>query len=226
MHTFIKTIALFLMLATPATSQGVFDIGVLTNTLSIDTSPRANTKKEAPPLSANRLSFQFSDNVRRQYLTQFLTTIRSNDPIVARDIENILLSTDAIDRLRSEMKSAGLKSNNIADVYAVYWTKAWLGARGRKDNLSTAQIITIRNRVATAMLSTPVLLAQTDAQKQELAEAMFIQSALIPAFIESTKSAPVQLAQMKMAIAKGAKNFGLDLEKMTLTAQGFRSTKK
>jgi hypothetical protein len=44
--------------------------------------------------------------------------------------------------------------------------------------------------------------------------------------IESTKSDPVQLAQLKMAIAKGAKNFGLDLEKMTLTAQGFRSTKK
>jgi hypothetical protein len=33
------------------------------------------------------------------------------------------------------------------------------------------------------------------------------------------------LAQTQKAIAQGAKNFGLDLEKMTLTAQGFRSTK-
>jgi fumarylacetoacetate (FAA) hydrolase family protein len=76
------------------------------------------------------------------------------------------------------------------------------------------------------MLSTPALLAKTDAQKQELAEAMFIQSALIPVFIESTKSDPVQLAQMKMAIAQGAKGFGLDLDKINLTSQGFRPAKK
>jgi hypothetical protein len=64
MRTFIKTIVLFFLLTTPATAQGVFDIGVLTNTLSIDTSPRANTKKD-PAVSANRLSFQFSEDVRR-----------------------------------------------------------------------------------------------------------------------------------------------------------------
>jgi hypothetical protein len=69
------------------------------------------------------------------------------------------------------------------------------------------------------MLSTPALLAKTDAQKQELAEAMFIQSALIPVFIESTKSDPVQLAQ-------GAKGFGLDLDKINLTSQGFLPAKK
>jgi hypothetical protein len=224
MQTFIKTIVLLLMPIAPATAQGVFDIGVLTNTLSIDTSPSANTKK-APTVSANKLSFQFSDNVRKQYLTQFLTTIRANNSAVARDIENILLSTDAIDRLRSKMKSAGLKSNNIADVYAVYWTKAWLGSRGRNKDLSALQIIAVRNQVAKAMLSNPALLAKTDAQKQELAEALFIQSALIPAFIESTKSDPVQLAQTKIAIAQGAKGFGLDLDKVNLTSQGFQSNK-
>jgi hypothetical protein len=45
MHIFIRVISLFFVLTAPATAQGVFDIGVLTNTLSIDTSSSANTKK-------------------------------------------------------------------------------------------------------------------------------------------------------------------------------------
>jgi hypothetical protein len=51
---------------------------------------------------------------------------------------------------------------------------------------------------------------------------MLLQAAWIAASIDSVKSNPAQLENVKTSISQGAKSFGLDLDRMTLTSQGFR----
>jgi hypothetical protein len=138
-------------------------------------------------------------------------------------MEQLFAANDVIDLIDKRMMSIGLRANNVADAYAVYWTNAWLGSRGRNDELPKPQMIAVRNQAAQALLATLPFKSTTDAQKQELAEAMLIQAALIGAVTDNAKSDSALLEKVKVAIAQGAKGMGLDLDKMTLTAQGFRS---
>jgi hypothetical protein len=88
--------------------------------------------------------------------------------------------------------------------------------------VSKVQIIAPRNQVVQALSATAQLTFATDAQKQELAEALLILSVLIDAVIDYAKSDPALLNKVKVAISQGAKAMGLDLDRMTLTPQGFR----
>jgi hypothetical protein len=119
------------------------------------------------------------------------------------------------------MASVGLKSNNVADAYAVYWTTAWLGTRGRSDDLPKSQMIAVRNQAASALSATSLFAKATNVQKQEMAEAMILQAVLISAFVDSAKSDATLMNQVKVAITQGAKGIGINLDKMTLTANGF-----
>ena len=121
------------------------------------------------------------------------------------------------------MTAMGLKSTNVADTYTVYLTTAWLGAKGRTDDLPKAQILAVRNQSAKILLAIPQFASATNAQKQEMAEEMLIRAALIAASIDAAKSDPALLNQVKIAIVQGAKGMGLDLDRMTLTSQGFQS---
>lgn len=164
------------------------------------------------------LSFKPSMAVRKRNLAQFVSRLRTIDPALAQ----AFTTTDPMGKIDKGMTMIGLKSNNVADAYTVYWTNAWLGSRGRNEDLPKVQMIAVRNQSANALLSAPQFTAATNAQKQEIAEGLLIQAVLISAIIDNVKSNPAQLADAKAAISQGAKVFGLDLDRMNLTPQGFR----
>lgn len=183
-----------------------------------------NTKNSNTSIASSKLLvYKVSTTVHRRNLAQFVAKTREIDPDGAAKMEELFAANDVIGLIDKELKAFGLSSNNIADAYAVYWINAWLGSRGRNDDFEKRQVIAVRNQAAKALLATLPFASATDAQKQELAEAMLIQAALIGAVIENAQLDPALLAKVKVAIAQGAKGMGLDLNKMTLTAQGFRS---
>jgi hypothetical protein len=188
--------------------------------------PSKNSSSTPAKISSSKLVFKPSTAVRQTNLKRFVENIRQNDPAGAVQVKQIFDSTDVINQIGQKMATVGLKSNNLADAYAVYWTNAWLGAHGRSDNLSKAQMMAVRNQVAEVLLKVPQLSAATDTQKQEIAETLLVQALLISISTNGSKSDPVLLAQVQKVIAQGAKSFGLDLYQMTLTAQGFRSATK
>jgi hypothetical protein len=71
------------------------------------------------------------------------------------------------------------------------------------------------------MAAVPAMATATDAQKQEYAEAMLIQAAMIDSSKEVYENDPQMMQQLSAAVAKGAKAMGLDLSKMELTENGF-----
>ncbi len=181
-----------------------------------------NPKIVSEQIISTKLTYKPSTTNRRANLKRFVEKTRQVNPKGAVQMEQLFSSKDVISQINQGMVKAGLKPNNVADAYALYWTSAWLGSRGRNENLPKSQMIAIRDQAANALLKVPEFTSATDVQKQELSEALLIQAALIDAAIEEAKSDPALLAQTQKAIAKGAEGFGLDLYSMTLTSQGFR----
>jgi hypothetical protein len=181
-----------------------------------------NIKPIAKSSSTKNLAYRPSMEIRNRNITQFIENTRKVDPVTAKNLERFLASNDVLTPIQNSMISTGLNANNIADTYAVYWTTAWFGAQGRSEDLPKAQMIAIRNQAAYLLQSTRQFIGATDARKQATAETMLLQSVLITALVDSAKSDSAQLDRVKIAIAQGAKQMGLDLDRMTLTAQGFR----
>jgi hypothetical protein len=205
-----------------------FDRIVLENSRSKSGSnPNSNNPKQSPRASSSKklasLEFKPSVKLRQQNISRFLTKLRANNPSTAGQSAQVPSANAVMVQIDKNMASVGLKSNNVADAYAVYWTNAWLGSRGRNEDLPKAQMIAVRNQVANALILNPKFASATNIQKQELAEAMILQTVLISAFVGNAKSDPVLMEKVKVAIGQGAKEMGLDLDRVTLTPQGFRT---
>lgn len=134
-------------------------------------------------------------------------------------------STDIMAAIDRRMQQTyGLRSNNVAAAYAVYWTSAWLGSRGRTDDPTQTQMMRVKRQAEQALASTPEFAAADDAARQELGEALLVQAALIGETIDQYKSDPALLAKAKAAVVQGAKASGLDLNGVELTDDGFEPT--
>ncbi len=183
------------------------------------------TKTTVTTAEIGKFSYNPSASVRQRVITLLTEDVRAKDPDAAQKLEQNFISNDIIGQMNKIMVTSGLNSNNLADAYAFYWANAWQAFSGRNQNLSKTEIVAIRSQTARILLATPQLLTATDAQKQELAELMLIQAVFVSASIDGAKSDPTQLANAKASIAKGAKSFGLDFDRMTLTDRGFEFTK-
>jgi hypothetical protein len=184
--------------------------------------PLARLSNGAPRADVSGiLDFPFSRTLSRQNLQQFADKMRVSDPTGADQFEQLFTTKDIIGEVGKAIAPYGLRTNNVADVYALYWISAWMGSRGRTDNPTRAQTTATRNQAANALLASPEMRAASASQKQEMAEALLIQAALIDATVEKAQSNPAFLAQVKAAIAQGAEGMGLDLASMTLTDNGF-----
>ncbi len=229
---FQLAIGIFLVFVTPANAQPLFNFITRTTIPIVIQCPGCNNanRGKRPSIPAQktvssvgaRLSYRPSTAVHERTVAQIIANTRAQDPASAQKIAQILSSRNIVAKVHQDMPRLGLQPNNVADAYALYWTSAWQGTRGLNDDLPKSQMIAVRSQAAEALLKIPQFRSATDAQKQEMTEIMIIQAALILISIEEAKSDPALLAQTQKAISQGAKNFGLDLEKMTLTTQGFR----
>ncbi len=187
--------------------------------------PKVSSPASLNPAEDPKLTYRSSTTVRRNNLAKFIKKIRTTDPASAIQIEQVFASTEAVGKIDKAMTAIGLKSNNVADAYAVYLTNAWLGTQGRNDDLPNAQIMAVRNQAAKILLAIPQFRSATNTQKQEMSEEMLIRAALISVSVDSAKSDPALMSQVKTTISQGAKKMWIDFDRMRLTAQGFEFTK-
>jgi hypothetical protein len=202
-----------------AVTRSIFDQQICPECSSTEDS--TSISESQPVISSEQLNFQVSVSRRAQNLSQFVEKTRAIDPQGAAQMAQLFASTDVISAIGQDLAAYGLRVDNVADAYTVYWINAWLGAHGRQDDVSESQIAAVKNQAVMVLSATPQFAAATDGQKQELAEALLLQSALIEAAIDHAASDPILLEQTKAAIAQGAQNFGLDVYQMNLTSQGF-----
>jgi hypothetical protein len=168
-------------------------------------------------------SFLFEPSVtrRRANLAKFVEKTRATDPKGAAKMATMFASSDPIAMLGAGIAGYGLRTDNAADAYTVYWMTAWQAAHGDTSDFTRSQAQAVKAQSAGALVATPEFIAANDATKQEFAEAMMVQAMLISASLDTYKNNPAMMRQLGAAVRKGAKASGLDLDAMTLTDQGF-----
>lgn len=184
----------------------------------------ANNQAMANAFSATdpALSFQISRANRDQNLARFIEEAKKVDPAGAADMERLFASTDVIGQIGQGIAPYGLRTDNVADAYAVYWMTAWQAVTGDTSDFTQQQSEAVKQQAANALLSTPTFVNATDALKQEMAEAYLIQAALIQATVDVAQTDQGLQAGLSQAVSQGAKASGLDLDAIVLTQNGFR----
>ena len=172
-------------------------------------------------VSADVLNFPASQQRRKANITKFADSMKRNDPSNSSNIDALFGGGEIIGRLDEMMRPWGLRTNNVADAYTVWWVAAWHAVNRRELTPDPITMGAVKRQAQGALLSTPQLTAASNASKQEMAEALLVQAMLIDGGIDDAAGNSVKQAALAKAVNQGAKRMGLDLTKMTLTQDGF-----
>lgn len=177
--------------------------------------------RNTPPPDVSRLGYTPSKARRSANLAAFVERTRAVDPSGAADLQRLFAEGDIIERIRTLIAPVGLRIDNVADAYALWWITAWQATRGDNDTLGRDMYAAVRAQSARALNAAGSPARASDAEKQELAEALLVQTALIDGAVEQAKRDPVRMRQVRAAVAKGAQGMGLDMAGMEITGGGF-----
>ena len=152
-----------------------------------DDEPDRETGATAP----NSATLRFTPNLvtRKKNIAGFIAKTRVQSPENADQMAQLFSSTDIFSAMSQGIAPMGLRIDNVADSYTVYWINAWEAANGiTGSQTSREQAQAVKAQASRALLATPEFTKATPAQKQELAEALLIQAALISASAEAAAS--------------------------------------
>lgn len=158
---------------------------------------------------------------RTANLAGFVARTRAADPQGADNLAKVFASVDVIEEMRPPLAAVGLRIDDVADAYAVWWINAWQASRGIDDDVSRRTATAVRDQAAQAMAASGLLRGAGDAAKQEMAEALLIQAALVADAMKQSQGNPELGRMVAAAVAQGARGMSLDLASMTLTEDGF-----
>lgn len=176
----------------------------------------------APVAKAEALNFKVSPAVRQKVIDSFLGEITAASPESGAEWQKVFGSGDVFGEVNKQVKSMfGLTTTNLADVWAVYWSYAWLMTRSRTDDPTRAQAVGLRDQFRPLLLSLPAASGLSDAQKQEMAESLLLQTVLFGVLAEAWKDDPASRAEFGQGLQQGTAQLGLDLGQVELTDRGF-----
>lgn len=176
--------------------------------------------------AAFQFSFQPSTRRRQANLAQFVAKMRAVDSKGAAELEKLFASADIIGDIGAGMRKNGLQPNDVADAYALWWVTAWHASQGRALDLNSVALSSVRAQAARAIEATGKFGSASDTLRQEMAEALMIQAALVDEANDRMRGDPNQRRALATAVNKGARGMGLDLTSMTLTKAGFQPRKR
>ncbi len=182
-----------------------------------DTDNQRSPEREVAP--SMNFQYRVSSQRRAANINQFVNVWAKTDPAGAAKGKALLPS--AIPQIDQMMRTVGLRADNVADAYAVWWIAAWEAVNNRDMGSSAAMYNAVKAQTEAALAATPQMRSAGDAEKQQMAEAMLIQAALIAASSSQAAGNATQQAAISKAVNQGARKMGLDLTKMTLTQDGF-----
>ncbi len=157
---------------------------------------------------------------------QVVAAARAQSPQMAAELEKAF-ATDIIAQIAPELRRLGLSADDMADMTAAYWVAAWEAAHGIVGKPSDpAQVRGARTQIAGVMATNPALARMSDADKQDVADTMLLQTLLVDARMRAAAGAGAAM-QKKMGdaiAAEAAQTLKVDLTRVTLTDKGFSGT--
>ena len=167
-----------------------------------------------------RTSFRNDPKRTQQNLRTFIKRTPEGD--ARKELKRLLDSQPTIiEDIGRDIRPYGLDPHDVADAYALWWMNAWLVANKRDEDPSRGTIAMVKQQVRNAIAATPDFAGTSDVDRQEYAEALLIQGAMLASAFEQFKTNPQMLDRLADAAKQGAKASGMNLSSMTLTRNGF-----
>jgi hypothetical protein len=228
---FVASLAL---LPAPAATQGVFNMGGLTQTLTIP-KERAQARRArdsgayrsifarpaarpapAPKVNYAALAFRQDPTITRRVQQRMLTRI---SPAAARAEIAKGFAGNMTGEIAAAIRPMGMQYNNAADAMAVYLVTAWQ-ATHRSYVDKPAQFQAVARQMAAAGTRAG-LAAASNAEKQEIAETALYEAIMIGSAFKAAKSDPKLAVRLAMLSYEGTRNmFGFDVASLKMTPAG------
>jgi hypothetical protein len=146
--------------------------------------------------------------------------LKALKPEVGAEMEASFKKTDVIAEITKGLAGYGLKADNMADAYAFYLMTAWMGAQGRTDDFTLAQVSGVQNMVRTTIASNKEILALEDSKKQFFAESLLLQGLINDEMAKAVANDPALKAKVIGDIKTAAKELNINLDAYSLTPTG------
>jgi hypothetical protein len=182
------------------------------------------TTRQAPalvPANRNIAKFTASKARTQQNLNALVQNMRKRDPSSGDQMAKLVASKDIIGAVNGVLDRFGLERNNVAHAYALYWVSYWALANNEHAAPSRNAIRAAAAQAERGFAATRELSTMTDTQKQAAAEEFMILAAIFDSTSEHAKSDPELATKASLAALEGSRKSGLELDKMTLTENGF-----
>ena len=190
--------------------------------------PRPRDRKDSATTQKADPSFRYTPSLdlRRRNFARFAERTRASNPGGGKEMQSFL-STDLIAVMTPVLLSNyGLRTDDVADATTVYALEAWEAVNPGARPPTREQALVVRGQMARALAADPALASADDASRQEKAEAMLIQAAMIGSAVAELrrKSDDRGMEVLRGAVASGSRaTLGIDLRGMTLTSAGLRN---
>lgn len=168
------------------------------------------------------LSFRPSPERRKRNLAQFVAKTRATDPRGAAELEKFV-ADDLIGVVGTRIAPFGLRTDNVADAMALYVMEAWEFINDRQTPTTRARAMAVRGQIARSILAMPAIAEASDAAKQETADALLVQAAMVAngAAIVQRDGDRKQIEAWRAAVYQGSKaTLGFDLKTIVITEEG------
>ncbi len=181
-------------------------------------SPRTAEAAPVGVATTYRASPGVTERVKRQYI-DFVAKQGPGDLNKAREEVGRL---DPVRVWSRGVAEDGLHPGDVADAMASYWVLNWAVANGG-DN-TREQMLAVRRNLQPTIASNPAFTRLSDAQKQEMAEALMInyifQREVYTRALQAHDE-PLLARLRAAAVARFQHEAGVDLRRIALTDQGF-----
>ena len=167
------------------------------------------------------LAFTPSAARRRQNLARFLARLRAKDPKGAAALSKEFARNDPIAGLGRQLAPYGVRTDRLADAYALWMAVSWSAARGHELTPSRAQLAAVRAQAAQAFGAVPAARGMSDTTKQQLAEACLLQAMILDTAMTKARGKTETLRMLGIAARQSALSSGVNLDRLTLTPKGF-----
>lgn len=188
---------------------------------SLESQIRADDAPSAA-LPSSSFTYRYSPQRTQQNLRNFIA--RTPDPVARTNLEQTLAAQPTLmDVISADVRAYGFDPHNVADAYAVWWINVWGASQKKNIEPDPATVEAVKRQVRSAFAAIPDFAEASDAERQEFAEALLLQAAILGSGLDQWVSDPGMLEQLAAAARQGALASGLDLAKITLTPDGFVS---
>lgn len=158
----------------------------------------------------------------RRNIDKALSQSRAASPGDAALLDRLRATPDLIGVLDQGMRDVGLDKNNLAHVHAAWLISLWAAAHGETQDVSTDAAISAGAQMTLAMLDDPdALMAMDNAARQDMAEGLLIQSALVTLAQQQAAGNAAATARVAREARDFALSQGIRLDDMELTDAGF-----